>query len=198
MPRRAQPWNLEVRRWLPTHCHRGGLWVALGAPWEFQVASQLHSKSGYGAIVGFCWLSVFSLLLSLPASKWLFILFWNLSRSTLSSQADPPILRDLDFSEDNHIIWGNQCFRSDDGLENVLGLSRAYFCCYRGRLGNPLGGLGGVLGTSWRLPNYFKNDSGIVFGFFLPPSSSYSSSCCFEVVLYLLLESLRADVELPS
>ena len=52
-----------------------------------------------------------------------------------SSQDDLPNLKNLDFSLDIHRFLKNQGFRSEDGLESVLGLSWAPLGCSWGSLG---------------------------------------------------------------
>ena len=68
-----------------------------------------------------------SYLLSLPSSKSLFSLSWSLLLSILSSQADPPTLKNLDFASAGARFLKNQGLGSKDALDGVLGLSWAPF-----------------------------------------------------------------------
>ena len=65
----------------------------------------------------------------------------------LSSQADPPTIKHIDFSLDIQLFVKKQSFRSDDGLESFWGLSWRHFGCSWGLLGGSVGALGGFLGA---------------------------------------------------
>ena len=84
--------------------------------------------------------SLFFLLFSMS----FFIFFRSLLGSILSSQADLPTLKNLDFASAGARFLKNQHFRSKDGFESVLGLSRAPF-------GSSWGVLGRLLGALWGL-----------------------------------------------
>ena len=73
-----------------------------------------------------------------------FISSRNLLGSILSSQTDPPTLENVVFTIGILTFLKNQRFRSKDGFESVLGLSRAPF-------GSSWGALGGLLGALWGL-----------------------------------------------
>ena len=73
-----------------------------------------------------------------------FHLFRNISGKILNSQADHPTLQNVDFTVRILTCLENQRFRSKDGFESVLGLSRAPF-------GSSWGALGGLLGALWGL-----------------------------------------------
>ena len=70
-----------------------------------------------------------------------FILSRSLLGSILSSQTDPPTLENVDFTTGIFTFLKNQRFRSKDGFESVLGLSRAPFGSSWGSLGSSLGPL---------------------------------------------------------
>ena len=61
--------------------------------------------------------------------------------SILSSQTDLPTLKNIDFMKTGARFLKNQRFRSKDGFESVLGLSRAPFGSSWGSLGSSLGPL---------------------------------------------------------
>ena len=77
----------------------------------------------------------FASLLSLPSSKSLFSSSSNLFVPILSSQADPPTLKNIDFASAGARFLKNQGLGIKDALDGVLGLSWASF--------------GGLLGPSW-------------------------------------------------
>ena len=56
-----------------------------------------------------------------------FISSRSLLGSILSSQTDPPTFENVDFTVEILTCLKNQRFRSKDGFESVLGLSRAPF-----------------------------------------------------------------------
>ena len=62
---------------------------------------------------------------ALSSSKSLFSSSWSLLVSIFSSQADPPTLKNVDFTMRILTFLKNQRFRSKDGFESVWGLSRA-------------------------------------------------------------------------
>ena len=121
--------------------------------------------------------------------------------SISSSQADLQTLKISDFSRDIQCFLKNQRFISDDGPESVLGLSWGHFWCSWGRLGSPLGGLGGLLGVSWdpfgdlRSTNKFvfellmaSVDLGVLFFFsYLLFCSCFNS---FGVVLFSIFQDV--------
>ena len=84
--------------------------------------------------------SIFYLLLSIS----FFISFRSLLGSILSSQTDLPTLKNVDFMKAGARFLKNHHFRSKDGFESVLGLSRPPF-------GSSWGVLGGLLGALWGL-----------------------------------------------
>ena len=61
--------------------------------------------------------------------------------SILSSQTDLPILKNVDFMRAGARFLKNHHFRSKDGFESVLGLSRATLGSSWGSLGSSLGPL---------------------------------------------------------
>ena len=83
----------------------------------------------------------FSFLFVLLSSMSYVIFCRSLLGSILSSQADPPTLKNLDFALAGARFLKNQRFRSKDGFESVLGLSRAPFGSSWGALGSSLGPL---------------------------------------------------------
>ena len=70
----------------------------------------------------------------------------------LSSQAGLPTFKHIDFSSDVRRVLKVQCFRSDDVIDSVLGLSWHHVSVFVGRLGSSLGGVGGFLGTPGGTP----------------------------------------------
>ena len=84
---------------------------------------------------------VFSFVISPPSFKSLFSFYWRLFLSILSSQTDPPILKNVDFTMRILTFCRNQRFRSKNGFAIVLGLSRAPFGSSWGALGSPEGPL---------------------------------------------------------
>ena len=94
----------------------------------------------------------FSCLLWLPSSKSLFSFSSNLLVSILSSQADPPTLKNLDFVLTGARFSKNQGLGSKDALDGVLGLSWARFGCSCGLLG---GSFGAFAGSRWH-PEFSK------------------------------------------
>ena len=87
-------------------------------------------------------LSLFlGLLLSLSYSKSMFFFSWNLLASILSSQADPPTLKNLDFASAGARFLKNQGLRYKDAFDCVLGLSWTpfrSFSVYLWGFGRPL------------------------------------------------------------
>ena len=84
-----------------------------------------------------------SYLLSLPSSKSLFSSSWSLWVSILSSQADPPTLKNVGFMKAGARFSKNHGFGSKDALDGVLGLSWAHFGCSWGLLGGSFGAFAG-------------------------------------------------------
>ena len=72
--------------------------------------------------------------------------------SILSSQADPPTLKNLDFMKAGARFSKNQGLWSKDALDDVLGLSWARFGCSWGLLG---GSFGAFAGSRWH-PEFSK------------------------------------------
>ena len=66
--------------------------------------------------------------------------------SILSSQADPPTLKNLDFASTGARFTKNQGLGFEDALDGVLGLSWARFGCSWGLLG---GSFGAFAGSRW-------------------------------------------------
>ena len=66
----------------------------------------------------------------------------------LSSQADPPTLKNVGFMRAGARFSKNQGFGSKDALDGVLGLSWAHFGCSWGLLG---GSFGVFAGFRWHL-----------------------------------------------
>ena len=106
----------------------------------------------------------FSPLFVLLFSMSFFIFSRSLLRSILSSQADPPTFKNLDFAPAGARFLKNHNFRSKNGFESVLGLSWAPF-------GGSWGSLGGSLGPLDR-PKKPPDSSWISLG----PRSP--ASCC--------------------
>ena len=89
-----------------------------------------------------------SSLLSLLSWKSLFSLSSSLFVSILSSQADPPTLKNVGFMRAAARFSKNHGFGSKDALDGVLGLSWAHFGCSWGLLG---GSSGAFAGFRWHL-----------------------------------------------
>ena len=85
-----------------------------------------------------CFFSFIFVLLSSMSS---FICFRGLLGSIVSSQADPPTLKNLNFPTEILTFVKKQRFRSKDGFESVWGLSWAPFGSSWGSLGGSLGAL---------------------------------------------------------
>ena len=68
--------------------------------------------------------------------------------SILSSQADPPTLKNVGFMKAGARFSKNQGFGSKDALDGVLGLSGAHFGCSWGLLG---GSFDAFATFRWRL-----------------------------------------------
>ena len=66
----------------------------------------------------------------------------------LSSQADPPTLKNLDFASAAARFLKNQSLGSKDALDGVLGLSWPRFGCFWGLLGSSFGAFAG---SRWHL-----------------------------------------------
>ena len=104
---------------------------------------------------------VFRAFVWLASSKSLCSFFWSLLVSILSSQADPPTLKNLDFMVAGARFSKNQGLWSKDALDGVLGLSWARFGCSWGLLG---GSFGAFAGSRWH-PEFSK----LLFGAPLSP-----------------------------
>ena len=78
----------------------------------------------------------------------MFSLSWSLLVSILSSQADPPTLKNLDFASAAARFLKNQGLGSKDALDGVLGLSWPRFGCFWGLLGSSFGAFAG---SRWHL-----------------------------------------------
>ena len=128
----------------------GALGGFLGGSWELFGASR-STKEGLQIRLG-TFLGIVCLLLAaegglgkvLGSYLARFILSRSFLGSILSSQTDPPTLKNLDFLFGILTFLKNQRFRSKDGFENVLGLHRAPFGCSWGALGGLLGALWGL------------------------------------------------------
>ena len=94
----------------------------------------------------------FSFVISPPSFKSLFSLSSSLLVSILSSQADPPTLKNLDFVPTGTRFSKKQGLGSKDALDGVLGLSWARFRCSWGLIG---GYFGAFAGSRWH-PEFSK------------------------------------------
>ena len=114
--------------------------------------------------------------------------------SILSSQADPPTLKNVGFMKAGARFSKNRSFGSKDALDGVLGLSWAHFGCSWGLLG---GSFGAFAGFRWRL-----DCSKLVLGFSSWPNLFFlfvsAFAPFFEIAVFLILEPLRVDFELSS
>ena len=122
--------------------HFGSSWGSLGVSWGLprgprasKIFDYLWSRSIFVALDAL-FLSFFFLLFSMS----FLISSRSLLGSILSSQTDPPTLKNVDFMMAGARFLKNHHFRSKDGFENVLGLSRPPF-------GSSWGVLGGLLGA---------------------------------------------------
>ena len=121
----------------------------------------------------------------LPTMAWgasisFFISPRSLSGSILNSQTDPPTLENVDFTIEILAFLKNQCFRSKDGFESVLGLSRAPLGSSRGSLGNSFG----PLDRPKRASRFVLELSWAWFARFLLPKMALGASWgCFWLVL---------------
>ena len=114
--------------------------------------------------------------------------------SILSSQADPLTFKNVGSMKAAARFSKNHGFGSKDALDGVLGLSWAHFGCFWGLLG---GSFGVCAGFRWHLAC-----SKLLFGlpswpnlllFFVSAFAPF-----FEVIVSLILEPLRVDLELSS
>ena len=114
--------------------------------------------------------------------------------SILSSQADPPPLKNVGFMMAGARFSKNHGFGSKDALDGVLGLSWAHFGCSWGLLG---GSFGVFAGFRWHLA-CSKLFSGLPFlaKFIVFIVSSFAPF--LEVFVFLIFEPLRVDFELSS
>ena len=114
--------------------------------------------------------------------------------SILSSQADPPTLKNLDFALAGARFSKNQGLESKDALDGVLGLSWAHFGCSWGLLG---GSFGVFAGFRWHLAC-----SKLLLGLPSWPNLLFffvsAFAPFFETIVFLILETLRVDFELPN
>ena len=112
----------------------------------------------------------------------------------LSSQADPPILKNVGFMRAGARFSKNRGFGSKDALDGVLGLSWAHFGCSWGLLGSSFGVFAGF---RWHLAC-----SKLVSGLPSWPNLLFlfvSSVAPFlEVFVFLIFEPLGVDFELSS
>ena len=83
---------------------------------------------------------------------------------------------------------------SKDALEGVVRLSWATFWCPWGALGGYVGGLGAF---RW-LHEFLKRFIGAPLSPHIGPRGALGSPLVFEVVVFILLEPLGVDFELPS
>ena len=148
---------LSIKKWF---CNSfgalsGSFWELLGGSWELSgvprstkegvqihfgallgvVCSPLAAEDGLGEVLG-------------PSMSF-FIPSRNLLESILSSQTDPPTLKNDGFMTAGARFLKNHHFRSKDGFGSVLGLSRPHF------------------GSSWGSPKGpgRPNCTGLLFGF---------------------------------
>ena len=136
------------------------------------------------------------LFLCVPLSSMsYFIFFWGLLGLILSSQANPPTLKNLDFRAEILTFMKKKLrFRSKDGFESVWGLSWAPFGSSWGSLGGSLG----ALHRPQRASRFIWELSWTSFARFWLLLLVYFRSSFFDVVFYLLSEPLGIDVALPS
>ena len=130
---------------LSHNAHRGSLGASgdQTAPPTIYLQTLVAGSNGGKAFWGFfchSWCSFFRLFSFYLFSMSFFISSRSLLGSILSSQTDPPTLTHVSFMKRILAFLKNQRFRSKDGFESVLGLSRLL-----------LGALGGLLGVSWEL-----------------------------------------------
>ena len=133
----------------------GALGGFLGGSWELFGASRT-TKEGLqvrlGTLLGLVCLPRAAgggLGKVLGSSLACFIRSRNLLGSILSSQADPPTLKKLDFASAGARFLTNPHFRSKDGFGSVLGLSWAAFGCSWSLLWVLSGSLWVLLGAAW-------------------------------------------------
>ena len=103
-----------------------------GALWEF-----------LGALLASSLVHVFFEVVFCSSSK--------LLGTILGSTTDLPSLKNLDFVSAGARFFKNHRFRSEDGLESVLGRSWASFGRSWGSVGGLFGSSGVLLGVSWGL-----------------------------------------------
>ena len=121
----------------------GALGGLSGALWGLQIDQKGLQDSSWNSL-GLRLLApccFFSFLFVLLSSMSYVIFCRSLLGSILSSQADPPTLKNLDFASAGARFLKNQHFRPKDGFEHVLGLSWAFFGVSWRFLGGSLGPL---------------------------------------------------------
>ena len=103
----------------------GYLGLLLGAVWGYILIQKKRRDSFWGSLGLVC------LLLAaddgLRSVDMLFTSPRSFLGSILSSRTDPPTLENIDFILEILTFLKNRRFRSKDGFESVLGLSRAPF-----------------------------------------------------------------------
>ena len=114
--------------------------------------------------------------------------------SILSSQADPPTLKNVDFASAGARFSKIQGLGFKDALDGVLGLFWAHFGCSWGLLG---GSFRAFAGFRWH-----HEFSKLLFGLPSWPNLLFlfvsSFAPFFEVIVFLLFEPLGVDFELSS
>ena len=123
-----------------------------------------------------------------------FILFRSFSGSILSSQANPPTIKHLDFPQGFSTCLKQQRLKSKHGFENSLGLSLAHL----GSSWASLGGFWGPLHRPQKASRFLFELSWASFARFCLLLLVYVRSSFFDVVFYPLSMSLGIDFELPS
>ena len=114
--------------------------------------------------------------------------------SILSSQTDPPTLKNVDLDLRILTFWRNERFRSKNGFAIVLGLSRALF----GSSWKARGRSEGPLDPPKRASRFILELSWAWFARLLLPKMALGGFWAVDVVFYLLSEPLGVDFELPS
>ena len=92
----------------------------------------------------------------------------------------------------------NLRFRSKDGFETVLGLSRAPFECSWGALGGFLGGSWQLFGASRSTKEGLQIRLGIILGLVCSLLAAEDGLGSVDVVFSLLSEPLGMDFGLPN
>ena len=171
-------WASFRRSW---GCLSGASWAPLRCSWE-SLGSCLGNKEPYCDPLGcFCCPSSRLFSFDLLRSRCFFI-SWGLFGSSLGLQGDSPTLKNRAPARTAARFLKSRRFRSEGGLQSVLGLSWASF-------GRSWGSLGGS-----REP---RNHLGLLLGVIVVLLLGSSRSIFFVIIVFHLSMPLRVDFGCP-